>query len=146
MNPDAHRGQDDISDMQPRQLRYAKTGAHGEVQHGTVANSFTLRRVGRIQQGLHLRLLEIGDQTGVGLLVRNCQDPTNLFQGGGLAILKKVKNERIAARRMLRVEDALRRPSSRCSRNDAIRDASMCSTVNADGESFSRFAANSNSR
>src|SRR3989442_11983963 len=91
VNTNAHRWQDDIIDVQPRQLGYAKAGAHREVQHRPVANPFTLRRVGRIQQGLHLLLLEIGDQAGVGLLVRNRQDPTNLFQGGGVAILEKVK-------------------------------------------------------
>ena len=62
MNTDAHRWQDDILDVEPRQLGYAKARTHREVKHRPVANPFTPGRVGRIQQRLHLFLLELGDK------------------------------------------------------------------------------------
>ena len=55
------------------------------------------------------------------------------------------ENERIAARRVLRVSAEFRRPSSKSFRKAPIKSASNCSSFNAEGAALNRLAANSNS-
>ena len=71
MNTNAHRWQDDIIDVQPRQLGDAKARAHREVQHRPVANPGSRVGSGRIDQGLHLGGREIGDESDLTALERN---------------------------------------------------------------------------
>jgi predicted ThiF/HesA family dinucleotide-utilizing enzyme len=113
------------------------------MQHCAVPDSLACCGVRGIEQCLHLISQQIGNQSRVGFLEGDRQDPADLIKRRGLEIFKKAKNDFMAASRTLRVSGAFRRVSSRCSRKSRINRPSSCSKASAAGATLSRAAANS---
>src|SRR5205809_992779 len=69
-----------ITDFHSDQFGYPKTAGECQVKHGAIADAMTSTRIGSIEYGLHFNLREMPNQRDVGLLKRNGQDSTKLFQ------------------------------------------------------------------
>jgi len=61
------------------------------MEHGPIANPFAGRWIRRIEQGLELGLVQMGDQPGVGLLVWDREDASDLLERGGFAMLQEAE-------------------------------------------------------
>jgi len=61
------------------------------MEHGPIANPVAVGRIRRIEQGLELRFVQVGDQPGVCSLIRDRQDAPDLLECGGFTMLHKAE-------------------------------------------------------
>jgi len=61
------------------------------MQQRAISDSFAASRIWRIEQGLNLVLVEMGDESLIGNLVGDRKNPADLVQCRWLAMLQKVE-------------------------------------------------------
>lgn len=118
---------------QPGELGDAQSGLQGHEEEGLVPSSGPGGLVGAGEQGIGLRLGEEGDDGSVAALGGDGQDPGDDRRVLGVAQAAKRKNDRMAARRALRVRALLCRSISRCSKKAPIKGASRSATSSSEG-------------